>query len=154
MQIGELMRREVRTTEGSATIAEVARMLRDGGISSVVVLDGGRLAGIITERDIVDVVASGRDPSVTPVREGMSTDVDTIEPRTDVLEAAARMARRRIRHLPVVEAGEVVGIVSIRDLSGWAMGELTGGHELPDLERSHGALAAAAEVDRRGRRAD
>jgi CBS domain-containing protein len=148
MQIGELMRREVRTTTGSATVAEVARMLRDGGISSVVVLDDGRLSGIITERDVVTVVAAGKDPATTPVREGMTTDLDTVEPRTDVLDAAARMARRRIRHLPVVQDGTVVGMVSIRDLSGWAVDELTGGHELPDLERSHGALAAAAEIDR------
>jgi CBS domain-containing protein len=148
MRIGELMRREVRSTTGSASIADVARMLRDGGISSVVVLDDGRLSGIITERDVVAVVAGGKDPNATAVREGMSTDLDTVEPRTDVLEAAALMARRRIRHLPVVEAGSVVGMVSIRDLSGWAVGELTGGHELPDLERSHGALAAAAEIDR------
>ena len=148
MQVGELMRREVRTTTGSATIAEVARMLRDDGISSVVVLDDGRLSGIITERDVVAVVAEGKDPNTTPVRDGMTTDLDTVEPRADVLEAAARMARRRIRHLPVVSDGKVVGMVSIRDLSGWAVDELTGGHELPDLERSHGALAAAAEIDR------
>jgi CBS domain-containing protein len=148
MQVGELMRREVRTTTGSATVAEVARMLRDDGISSVVVLDDGRLSGIITERDVVAVVAEGRDPNTTPVREGMTSELDTVEPRTDVLEAAARMARRRIRHLPVVQDGSVVGMVSIRDLSGWAVDELTGGHELPDLERSHGALAAAAEIDR------
>lgn len=148
MQVGELMRREVRTTTGSATIAEVARMLRDDGISSVVVLDDGRLSGIITERDVVAVVAEGKDPSTTPVREGMTSELDTVEPRTDVLDAAARMARRRIRHLPVVQDGSVVGMVSIRDLTGWAVDELTGGHELPDLERSHGALAAAAEIDR------
>ena len=148
MQVGELMRREVRTTTGSATIAEVARMLRDGGISSVVVVDDGRLCGILTERDVVAVVAEGKDPNTTPVRDGMTTDLDTVEPRADVLEAAARMARRRIRHLPVVSDGKVVGMVSIRDLSGWAVDELTGGHELPDLERSHGALAAAAEIDR------
>lgn len=148
MQVGELMRRDVRTTTGSATIAEVARMLRDGGISSVVVLDDDRLSGIITERDVVAVVAAGKDPNTTPVREGMTSELDTVEPRTDVLDAAARMARRRIRHLPVVQDGSVVGMVSIRDLSGWAVDELTGGHELPDLERSHGALAAAAEIDR------
>lgn len=148
MQIGELMHRDVRTTTATATIAEVARLLKDHGISSVVVLEDGRLSGIVTERDVVNVVASGMDPNTTPAREGMSSDLDTIDPRTDVLDAAAIMARRRIRHLPVVRDGSVVGIVSIRDLSGWAMAELTEGHELPDILRSQGTLAAAVEIDR------
>lgn len=147
MRIGELMHRDVRTTTTTATVTEVARLLKEHGISSVVILEDGRLSGIVTERDVVNLVASGMDPSTTPAREGMSSDLDTIDPRTDVLEAAAIMARRRIRHLPVVQDGSVVGIVSIRDLSGWAMKELTEGHELPDIRRSHGTLAAAVEID-------
>jgi signal-transduction protein with cAMP-binding, CBS, and nucleotidyltransferase domain len=80
----------------------------------------------------------------------MTTDLDTVTSRTDVAEAAQHMARRRIRHLPVVDDGSLVGIISIRDLTMWAVQELTGGHELPDLERSHAALSAAAEVNRTG----
>ena len=66
----------------------------------------------------------------------------------DIAEAADHMARLKIRHLPVVQEGELAGIISIRDLTNWAVHELTSGHELPDLERSHTALSAAAEVNR------
>jgi CBS domain-containing protein len=57
------------------------------------------------------------------------------------------MARLRIRHLPIVDEGRLVGIISIRDLTKWAVEELTGGHELPDIERSHTALSAAAQIN-------
>jgi len=79
----------------------------------------------------------------------MTKDVTTVEPKTDIAEAAKIMGRRGIRHLPVLEKGDLVGIISIRDLTSWAVGEMTGGHELPDLERSSATLTAAVEVDRR-----
>jgi CBS domain-containing protein len=80
----------------------------------------------------------------------MTTNLDTVDPKTDIAEAAEHMARLKIRHLPVVSEGELAGIISIRDLTNWAVHELTAGHELPDLERSHTALSAAAEVNRVG----
>jgi CBS domain-containing protein len=110
-------------------------------------MDGDRLAGIVTERDLVNLVADGGDPRTTTVAERMSRDLDTVGPRTDVAEAAEHMARLRIRHLPVVEGGRLVGIISIRDLTNWAVREMTGGHELPDLERSRTTLSAAARLD-------
>jgi CBS domain-containing protein len=130
------------------TFANVARLLHDNAISSVVVMDGDRLAGIVTERDLVNLVAEGLDPQTTKVGDRMSTNLDTVEPRSDIAEAAEHMARLRIRHLPVVDKGKLVGIVSIRDLTNWAVEEITGGHKLPDLERSHTALSAAAEINR------
>jgi signal-transduction protein with cAMP-binding, CBS, and nucleotidyltransferase domain len=102
----------------------------------------------VTERDLVNLVAEGGDPKSTMVSERMSTDLDTVDPKTDIAEAADHMARLKIRHLPVVQDGELAGIISIRDLTNWAVHELTSGHELPDLERSHSALSAAAEVNR------
>jgi CBS-domain-containing membrane protein len=80
----------------------------------------------------------------------MSTNLDTVTSRTDIAEAAEHMARLAIRHLPVVDDGALVGIISIRDLTNWAVRELTSGHELPDLERSHTALSAAAQINRSG----
>jgi CBS domain-containing protein len=62
------------------------------------------------------------------------------------------MAVRNIRHLPVVERGRVVGIISIRDLTRWAADELSAGHEMPDIERSHKALKAASELQRQRRK--
>ncbi len=148
MQVGDVMKTEVKTAGPGQTFSDVAKLLHDSAISSVVVVDGERLAGIVTERDLVNLVAEGLDPHHTTVGDRMSTDLDTVEPRTDIAEAAEHMARLRIRHLPVVDKGKLVGIISIRDLSNWAVAEITGGHELPDLERSHTTLSAAAEINR------
>lgn len=149
MQVGEIMKTDVKTASADQTFADVAKLLHDNGISSVVVKDGEHLAGIVTERDIVNVVADGLDPQTVTVGDRMTKrDLMTVEPKTDIAEAAERMAARRIRHLPVVDRGSVVGIISIRDLTNWAVEELSSGHEMPDLRRSHTALSAAAEINR------
>jgi CBS domain-containing protein len=148
MQVGDVMKTEVKTAAPEQTFSDVAKLLHDNAISSVVVMDGARLAGIVTERDLVNLVADGLDPHTATVGDRMTTNLDTVEPRTDIAEAAEHMARLRIRHLPVVDNGKLVGIISIRDLSNWAVAEITGGHELPDLERSHTTLSAAAEINR------
>ncbi len=148
MQVGEIMKSNVKTTSPGDTFAHVAKLLHDNGISSVVVMEGAELAGIVTERDLVNVVADGADPKAITVGERMTRDVDTVGPRTDLAEAAEHMARLRIRHLPVVDRGKLVGIISIRDLTSWAAEELSGGHELPDIGRSHTALSAAAKINR------
>ncbi len=148
MQVGDVMKSAVKTTTPDQTFAHVAKLLKDNAISSVVVMDGDRLAGIVTERDLVNLVADGLDPHAAKVADRMSTNLDTVEPRTDIAEAAEHMARLRIRHLPVLDKGTLVGIISIRDLTNWAVAEITGGHELPDLERSHTTLSAAAEINR------
>jgi CBS domain-containing protein len=150
MQVRDIMHTDVKTTAPTDTFDNVATVLRENGISSVVVVEGGKLAGIVTERDLVNLVADGGDPRTTTVAERMSKDLDTVDPKTDIAEAAGHMARLKIRHLPVLQDGELAGIISIRDLTNWAVRELTSGHELPDLERSHTALSAAAEVNRVG----
>ena len=150
MQVKDIMHTDVKTAAATDTFATVAATLHDNAISSVVIVDGNTPAGIVTERDLVNLVAEGQDPQTTSVSSRMTTDLDTVTSRTDVTEAVQHMARRRIRHLPVVDDGSLVGIISIRDLTTWAVQELTGGHELPDLQRSHAALSAAAEVNRTG----
>jgi CBS domain-containing protein len=151
MQVKDIMHADVKTAAPSDTFAQVAATLHENAISSVVVMDGETLAGIVTERDLVNLVADGQDPKTTTLAGRMTTNLDTVTSRTDVTEAAEHMARLRIRHLPVVDDGRLSGIISIRDLSNWAVQELTSGHELPDLERSHAALSAAAQVNRPGR---
>lgn len=150
MQVRDIMHTDVKTTSPTDTFDHVATVLRENGISSVVVVEGGKLAGIVTERDLVNLVADGGDPRTTKVADRMTRDLDTVDPKTDIAEAADHMARLKIRHLPVLQGGELAGIISIRDLTNWAVHELTSGHELPDLERSHTALSAAAEVNRVG----
>ena len=112
----------------------------------MVVKDGDDVAGIITERDVVNAVAEGIDPASVSVGDRMTRELATVDRRTDVADAARLMAERRIRHLPVLDKGSLAGIISIRDLTSWAIDEMTGGHELPDLERSTAALSAFGEV--------
>jgi CBS domain-containing protein len=148
MQVGDIMTRDVKTAKVSDTFADVARVLHDNRISSVIVLEGEQLAGIVTERDLVNVVAEGENPRQLAVGDRLTRHLASVEPRTDIADAAKLMAERGIRHLPVLDKGSLAGIVSIRDLTNWAVDELTGGHELPDLERSQAALAAHVEVKR------
>ena len=150
MQVKDIMHGDVKTATPDDTFAAVATTLHDNAISSVVVMDGTSPAGIVTERDLVNLVADGQDPGSTQVSSRMTTKLDTVSSRTDVAEAAEHMARLRIRHLPVVDDGTLVGIISIRDLTNWAVQELTSGSELPDLQRSHATLSALGEVNRKG----
>ncbi len=153
MQVGEIMHTDVKTAHAEDTFADVAKVMRSNGISSVVVLEGEKIAGIVTERDIVNLVAAGGDPHSVRVAHGMTRrDIETVEPKTDIAEAADHMAERNIRHLPVVDKGKVVGIISIRDLTRWAAEELSGGHEMPDIARSHKALQAATELQKQRRK--
>ncbi|HVM10851.1 MAG TPA: CBS domain-containing protein [Actinomycetota bacterium] len=148
MQVGDIMTKDVKTVSAEDTFAHASKVLHDNGISSVVVAGEAGPAGIVTERDLVNLVAEGADPREVRVGDRMTKELATVEPRTDLTEASRLMADRRIRHLPVVDRGTLVGIISIRDLTRWAVGELTGGHELPDIERSQAALSAAVEAKR------
>ena len=150
MLVGDIMHSDVKTASTEDSFADVAKTMRTHGISSVVVLDGRKLAGIVTERDIVNLVAAGGDPHTTTVAHGMTRrDLVTVTPKTDVTEATEVMVLRNIRHLPIVDKDEVVGIVSIRDLTRWAAEELSTGHEMPDIAGSHAALQAASELQRK-----
>jgi CBS domain-containing protein len=146
MRVGDIMTADVRTVSSGDTVAETAKLLSQNRISSVVVKDGDAVVGIVTERDIVHAVADGVDPKATSVGERMTKDLATVDRKTDVADAAKLMAQRRIRHLPVLDKGSLAGIVSIRDLTNWAIAEMTGGHELPDLERSSAVSAAFGET--------
>jgi CBS domain-containing protein len=146
MRVGDIMTADVKTVSPSDSFAQAARVLSESGISSVVVKEGESVAGIITERDFVHAVAQEVDFSKATVADRMTKDLATVDRKTDLADAAKLMAERHIRHLPVVDKGALAGIVSIRDLTSWAIQEVTGGHELPDLERSSVALSAAVEV--------
>jgi CBS domain-containing protein len=147
MQVSDIMHPDVVTVSANDTFAQAASVLKAKRISSVVVMKGDKPTGIVTERDVVNLVADGADPSAVRVGDRMATDLAVAEPRQDVADAARLMASRRIRHLPVTDHGRLVGIISIRDLTSWAVQELTGGHELPDIERSSATLNAAVQTD-------
>ena len=101
-----------------ATVLDAARLMNDRHIGSVLVMDGGRLAGIFTERDVlVRIVAEGLDPAGTRLSEVMTIDVACAHPETLVDEMRAVMRDARIRHLPVIDGERLVGMVSIGDLN-------------------------------------
>ena len=112
--VGEIMARDVLSVEPSTTIVDAATRMHERKVGAVVVLDGGRLVGILTERDILRAVATGQIDG--RVAEAMTPAPDTIELDETSGQAAALMIHGGFRHLPVVEENKVVGIVSIRDL--------------------------------------
>ncbi len=116
-RVAEVMSSPVLTLPAGATARRAARCMGEAGTSSVVIVDGGALRGIVTEKDLVQkVMAPGRDPDATPVDEVMGAPVITLGPDAYVYKALGVMRRHRIRHLPVVDRGRLVGLVSMREL--------------------------------------
>lgn len=112
--------KSVWTIEPTATVLEAATEMNEHKIGSLVVVEeGGRVAGIFTERDVLRrVVGERRDPATTRVAEVMTTEVVCCTPETTADEARWAMRMRRIRHLPVADkGGQLVGLISIGDLN-------------------------------------
>jgi CBS domain-containing protein len=118
-RIRELMTENPKTVSSDATVTEAARVMREDDVGLVPVVDGDRLVGTVTDRDIaIRVVAEERDPNNTTVRETASTDLVTIDPEQDLGEALRLMAQHQVRRLPVVEEdGRLVGIVAQADVA-------------------------------------
>jgi CBS domain-containing protein len=102
----------------SATVLDAAKLMNDRGVGGVVVVDAnGALLGIFTERDILRrVVAAGRAPDTTRVSDVFTRDIVNSGPDTQVDECASIMSTRRVRHLPVIDAGRLHGLVTIGDV--------------------------------------
>ena len=134
MLVKEIMRSEVRTMPPEGSFFDAARLLTEFGISSVVIVRGNEPVGIVTERDVVHVVSEGLDAATAAVGERLTVDLATVEPGTELAEAAAIMAHHRVRHLPVVEDASLVGMISVRDLLTWIDTEMASTPNLwPDL---------------------
>lgn len=109
------MTQGVLTVSTDATLGEAATAMVERGVGAVVVLDREAIAAILTERDVLRAVAAGEDGKA-PITDWMTSHPDTIEPTDTTDHAASLMIHGGFRHLPVVEGGAVVGILSIRDL--------------------------------------
>jgi len=118
VQLADVMATDVLTVPPEATLADAARRMiaRDAG--AAVVMEGGELVGVISERDLMRAIPDACDPD-TPVADRMTRHVMTGTPSTGIGEAMAIMIEGRFRHLPVVEEGRVLGVVSMRDLMSW-----------------------------------
>ncbi len=110
-------RHDVVTCQTDDTVREVAAMLADRRIGALPVMDGDRIAGIFSERDVIYRLREfGAAVLDMPVSQVMTAPAVTVEPHTSAMTALAMMTKRRIRHLPVVEGGRMIGFVSIGDL--------------------------------------
>lgn len=132
MRVSDVMTEAAVTDRADETVAWAARRMWEQQTGSILLLEGERLLGILTERDVLKAVAEGRDLS-TPVSEVMSRDLVTVDPSTSLRDCARIMADRWIRHLPVVENGRLVGVVSQRDLAGVLAGALNEPEALEQL---------------------
>ncbi|MFC4638762.1 CBS domain-containing protein [Deinococcus hohokamensis] len=113
----DIMTRDLTTVTPQTTLREVAGLMRDQDIGNVLVMDGERLSGIITDRDIVVRAVAGGEDLNAAVSGYASGDVFTMDCASDLREAARAMAERQLRRLPVTEGGQVVGIISLGDLA-------------------------------------
>ena len=114
----DVMSSKPTTLPGTATLLQAAERMRDENIGDVIVMDGDRVSGIVTDRDIVvRAVAEGRDPQGCSLRDVCSGDLVTLSPDDDVQRAVDIMRQKAIRRIPVVESGKPVGVVSIGDLA-------------------------------------
>ena len=139
MRISAIMTRAAVTDRPDDDLAAAARKMWEQQTGSLLVLQGEDLVGIVTERDVLRAVATGT-PLDTPLSEVMSKDLITVEPGTSLREAARIMTERWIRHLPVLEAGRLVGVVSQRDLAGVLAGALNEPEDLHRLIESSGLV--------------
>lgn len=116
--VREVMTENLVALPSSAPLVEAAQRMRDADIGDVIVLDGGAMCGLVTDRDIVvRAVADGKDPASVTLGDICTHDLATVTPDDSVDEAIEVMRSRAVRRVPVVEGGKPVGIVSIGDLA-------------------------------------
>ena len=118
VRCSEIMTRDVRTASPEMPLRDVSAMMREGDMGAVPIVDGGKLVGIVTDRDIVvRAVAEGKDAS-TPVSEAMTSEIFSVAPADFVFEAIRLMGDKQVRRIPVVtESGELAGIISMADIA-------------------------------------
>jgi CBS domain-containing protein len=115
-KVNEIMVRKVITAKPETSLTDVARSMHKNRIGSIVIVQNERPVGILTESDFIKLVARGTDMKNAAVEDFMHRDVVTCEPAVTVVDALMIMRSEKLRHLPVVKRGKLVGIISIRDL--------------------------------------
>ncbi|MBK8475122.1 MAG: CBS domain-containing protein [Opitutaceae bacterium] len=115
----------IRWVAPGATVQDAVAAMAAHRIGCIVIIDDDHLAGLFTENDLlVRVVAAGLDPRTTPITRVMSPRPITVEPSLTLDKTMALISEKRVRHLPVVEGGRLVGLVSIGDLNKWIVERL------------------------------
>ena len=114
--LSDVMTSDVVTLSSEASVGDAAKVMVRGGFGSVVVVQGRMLLGILTERDVLRAAAAEDDRRAAPVERWMTPEPETALPDLDTEEAVSLMLSRGFRHLPVVQDGELLGMVSLRDV--------------------------------------
>jgi CBS domain-containing protein len=139
VQVRDVMTQATVTESRHDSLRTAAERMWRQQTGSLIISDDGELAGIITERDVLRAVALGADPDKTSVDEAMTAEVYTVPPDMQLQDAAREMAARWIRHLPIVADGELLGVVSMRDVTGvfaaMGGGQVRVEHEFDQLVR-------------------
>jgi CBS domain-containing protein len=117
MKIGDLMSKDLCTVDEETTLAEASTLMGERHVGSAVVVNDGRLVGIVTERDVVRAMSTAHDAPARPVVEWMTKHPVTADPTLPVKEALRTMVDGGFRHLPVCEDDHPVGMVSMRDIA-------------------------------------
>ena len=116
VEVREVMSPDVATVASDASVSDAAKVMVKGGFGSVIIVHGKMLVGILTERDVLRAAANETDLSTASVEDWMTPDPETAEPDLETEDAAGMMLSRGFRHLPVTQDGNLVGIVSLRDV--------------------------------------
>ena len=139
MQVRDVMTQATATESPGDSLRSAAEHMWRQQTGSLLITENGRLIGIITERDVLRAVALGADPDRSSVDEVMTAQPFTVPPEMPLQEAAREMAVRWVRHLPVVADGQILGVVSMRDVTGvfaaMAPGRVDVEHEFDQLVR-------------------
>lgn len=118
MKVKEIMTKNPIKTAIGSTVSDAAKIMDGKNIGSLLIEENGKIMGIITERDILrKIVAKGRNPDETLVRHIMSSPLITIDIEKSIEEANELISKNKIRRLPVEENGEIIAIVTLRDIS-------------------------------------
>jgi CBS domain-containing protein len=139
VQVRDVMTEATVTESPHDSLRSAAERMWRQQTGSLIIAEGDQLIGIITERDLLRAVALGADPDKTTVDDAMTTQLFTVTPDMQLQDAAREMAARWIRHLPVVGGGKLLGVVSMRDVTGvfaaMAGGDVKVEHEFDQLVR-------------------
>ena len=116
MKVSDLRPHELFTAQAEETLEVAADRMSWHQVSALPVLEGQRLVGIVTERDLTAALAEGADAEVTPVSDYMTPAPEVLRPDSELVDAAHVMLELGIRHLPVVRSGQLLGVLSMRDV--------------------------------------
>ncbi|GAC1476008.1 MAG: CBS domain-containing protein [Candidatus Dormibacteraceae bacterium] len=115
--VREVMKTTLYSVDPSTTVGEAISLMAQNRIGSALIMEGGRLVGIFTERDTVRAISLSHDAPTHEINSWMTRDPKTVSPDVDIDDALKLMLDNNFRHLPVIESGQVIGMISMRDLA-------------------------------------